>query len=275
MESLSTEDKKRRLLNELASYDSLLVAFSGGADSAFLLMAARRVLGDRVVAATAEAPIFSRREIQGAVDFCKKEAIPLMALPFDPLAMGAFAENTSRRCYYCKKALCALLKEAAMEKNLSHVAHGANADDLRDYRPGLKAADEAGIKSPLLDVGLTKSEIRTLSREMGLSTWDLPSRACMASRVPYGEPVTLGKLEMIEKGEALLEDLGFSQVRLRHHGDIARIEGPASEIPRLLEKGIREDVVERLEKIGFVYVTLDLGGYQTGSMNRKLKEAMQ
>ncbi len=246
----------------------MLVAFSGGVDSAFLLEAARQALGEGVVAATARGPVFPERELGPALRFCGERHIPQEVFPFDPLALDAFCRNPPDRCFHCKKAMAGRLLEIARATGSRRIVHGANLDDLGDHRPGLQAAREAGIASPLVDAGLEKEEIRFLSREMGLPTWDLPSRACLASRIPYGEPITQSALERIDRAERFLEEAGFRQVRVRCHGQLARVEIPVGDLHRILETGFRESTIKRLRDLGFQNVALDLEGYVSGSMNR-------
>jgi uncharacterized protein len=268
------QEKRERLMQDLKGSGPLLVAFSGGVDSGFLLAAAAQAIGrDRVVAATADGPLFPKRERERSEAFCRARGLAQRLLPFDPTGLVSFSENPPDRCFHCKEALSALLWEAAADLGVRRVVHGANLDDLEDHRPGLRAARDAGIEAPLITAGLKKAEIRRLSREMGLPTWDLPSRACLASRIPYGQRVTAPALDRIDRAEAFLEETGFSQVRVRHHQGLARVEVPAEAIPRLLSPEVREAVVHRLREIGFHYVALDLEGYVTGSLNREIDEA--
>jgi len=264
--------KFENLLKDLASSKTILVAFSGGVDSALLLAASARALGDDAIAATAVSRLFPQREQRGAAEFCRQRSIHQIEFSFEPLNSPPFQDNVPDRCYHCKKALCSHLLSIADAEGIGRVVHGANLDDLDDYRPGLRAAQEAGIEAPLLNAGLGKNEIRALSRDLGLSTWDLPSRACLASRIPYGEPVTLVKLEQIDRAEIALEEAGFPQVRVRHHGTVARVEVPEAEMGRFLGNGLREAVVRALHDAGFLYVTLDLEGFVSGSMNRTVSK---
>ncbi len=264
--------KFEHLLKDLASSKTILVAFSGGVDSGLLLAAAARTLGDGAIAATAVSRLFPWRERRGAADFCRRQRIYQIEFSFDPLNSPPFQHNGPDRCYHCKKALCSYLLSIADAEGIGRVVHGANLDDVDDYRPGLRATQEAGIEAPLLNAGLGKNEIRALSRDLGLSTWDLPSRACLASRIPYGEPVTLVKLEQIDRAETALEEAGFPQVRVRHHGTVARVEVPETEMERLLGSGLREAVVRALQDAGFLYVALDLEGFVSGSMNRTVSK---
>jgi uncharacterized protein len=263
--------KKESLIRHLRGLESLLVAFSGGLDSTFLLASAHEALGDGVVAATAESVIYPSRELQDAIALTQEKGIRHAVFPFQVMEVPEFVSNPPDRCYHCKKALLKTLLDMAKEKGINHIAHGANADDPGDYRPGSKAAEEMGVLAPLLDVGLGKEEIRFLSKEMGLSTWEKPAMACLASRVPYGDDITEGKLEMIDKGESFLAQCGLKQFRVRHHGKVARIEVSPADMERLLDSGLRRRVVERFREIGFLHVSLDLEGYVTGSLNRALE----
>lgn len=247
--------------------DSLAVAFSAGVDSTFLLKTAKDVLGCRVLAVTVRSCLFPRRESEEAEMFCHREGIRQVFVDADPLAINGFADNPENRCYLCKRNLFEQIFRKAEENGIQNVADGSNLDDGGDYRPGLQAVEELGIKSPLREVQLTKEEIRFLSREMGLPTWEKPSFACLASRFVYREMITADKLEMVEQAEQLLFDLGFSQVRVRIHGSMARIEVLPEQFSRLAEETVRVCVVRELKKMGFTYVTMDLVGYRSGSMN--------
>ena len=259
--------KQEHLKAILRQYGSVAVAFSGGVDSTFLLKVAHDELGERAVALTVHACFVPGRELREAEDFCRQENIGHHICKIDESEIEGFAENPRNRCYLCKKALFERMQKMADACSVSCVAEGSNVDDLGDYRPGLKAIAELGIKSPLREAGLTKSDIRTLSRELGLPTWEKPSFACLASRFAYGETINKEKLAMVERAEQLLLDYGFRQMRVRIHGRMARIEVLPEEFPKLLEEKIRTDVVEKLISYGFSYVTMDLKGYRTGSMN--------
>ena len=274
-ETTNATKKKYILLQEnLQRLGSAAVAFSGGVDSAFLLKAAHAALGSRAVAVTATARAFPRRESSEAEDFCRREGIRQIFYDFDVMAVEGFPENPPDRCYLCKRALFENIQRIASENGLSCVVEGSNLDDNQDYRPGHRAIAELGIKSPLRDAGLTKAEIRQLSHELGLPTWDKPSYACLASRFVYGETITPEKLSMVEQAEQYLMDQGFRQMRVRVHGNLARVEVLPEDIPRLLSDELRRSVSDRLKSLGFSYVTLDLAGFRSGSMNEALKESI-
>ena len=252
----SVQEKYKNLQEYLKSLGSVAVAFSSGVDSTFLLAAAKETLGaDHVIAVTASSCSFPKRELEEAEQFCKEQG---------------FRQNPKNRCYLCKHELFEKILEIANEYQINAVAEGSNMDDNGDYRPGLVAVAELGIKSPLREALLNKKEIRTLSKEMGLPTWDKQSFACLSSRFVYGEKISEEKLGMVDKAEQLLLDLGFHQVRVRIHGDIARIEVLPDEIERLVSGENREKIYSYLKQLGFSYVTLDLGGYRMGSMNETL-----
>jgi uncharacterized protein len=263
--------KKETMIRRINELPSLLVAFSGGVDSSFLLAVAHQVLGDRVTAATSSSMTYPSREQAEAAEFTRKRNIRHIIFESEETKLPEFISNTPDRCYHCKKSLSRRLIELARERNIHHIAHAANLDDLNDYRPGIKAAREMGILSPLLDNRLGKDEIRFLSREMGLETWDKPAMACLASRIPYGSPITAEKLKMVQEAEEVLAENGFKLFRVRHHGTIARIEVGGTEIGRMTEETLRKKIVERLREIGFTYISIDLEGYIPGSMNRELE----
>lgn len=258
-------------LEELKEYIRLLgnlaVAFSSGVDSTFLLKVAHDVLGDKAIAVTGVSASFPRHEYDEAGAFCKKEGIRQFFYEPHELELEEYAANPKNRCYYCKHKLFSGLIDLAKENGITNVAEGSNMDDLGDYRPGLEAVKELKVLSPLREVGLTKDEIRAYSKELGLPTWSKPSFACLASRVPYGERITAEKLKMVEKAENFLAELGFEQYRVRIHGKIARIEVPAEDILRIASDDVRDEIVTRFKEYGFAYVSLDLQGYRTGSMN--------
>ncbi|MBQ6540712.1 MAG: ATP-dependent sacrificial sulfur transferase LarE [Oscillospiraceae bacterium] len=264
-------EKKQALEDYLKCLGSVAVAFSSGVDSAFLLKIAHDVLGDDTIAITARSEFFPERETREAAEFCKKESIRHVYMDFHALDMDVIVKNPPNRCYYCKKMLFTGIKAAAAVNGARYVCEGSNVDDEGDYRPGLRAVSELGIKSPLREAGLTKAEIRELSKELGLPTWDKPSFACLASRFVYGETITGDKLGMADRAEQYLLDRGFRQMRVRIHGDIARIEVLPEDFEKLL--AIAGETEKKFRELGFAYVAMDLGGYKTGSMNRKLQEA--
>ena len=268
----TVHEKKARLEEYLKELGSVAVAFSSGVDSTFLLKVAKDVLGDKAVAITASSCSFPKREQDEAKAFCEKEGIRQIVVVSEELTIDGFRDNPTNRCYLCKHELFSKMLDVAKENGLSYIVEGSNVDDNGDYRPGLQAVAELGIKSPLRYADLTKAEIRLLSKEMGLPTWDKPSFACLASRFVYGETITEEKLSMVDKAEQLLLDLGFHQVRVRIHGDIARIEVLPEELNRLVENEIRNRVTGTFKKLGFSYVTMDLTGYRTGSMNETILE---
>ena len=271
MDEEAARSKREDLFCNLRKLPSLLVAFSGGVDSTFLLEAAHQILGERVVAATATSATYPSSEQDEAVEFTRQRGIQHIIFKSDETNTPEFLSNPPDRCYHCKKSLCQRLIKIAREKDISCIAHAANLDDLSDYRPGMKAADEMGITAPLVDARLNKEEIRFLSKEMGLATWDKPSMACLASRIPYGSPITDRKLKMVEKAEEFLAKRGFKQFRVRHHGPVARIEVEEEEIGRISEEELRKSIVEKFRDIGFTHIAVDLEGYVTGSLNRDLK----
>jgi uncharacterized protein len=263
-------DKRRRLDEALRRSRPLAVAFSGGVDSSLLVAAAVEALGDGVTAFTVHAPIHSRREVAQAVDTAVRLGVRHVVVSFDGLDDPEFVANPPNRCYICKKIVFGEIRRRAAALGLPHLAHGVNLDDLGDYRPGLKAAEEMGVLAPLVEARMTKADIRALSRAMGLPTWDRPSMACLASRIPYGRPITAAVLQMIETAEEALQDMGFAGCRVRHHGEIARIEVAGRDVERIAREETRQAVVARLRAIGFTHVTLDLEGYIQGSLNRTL-----
>lgn len=262
--------KLKQLRERLRVIGSAVVAFSSGVDSTFLLHVAHEELGERVVAATIRSHTFPKRELDEAAAFCRAEGVRHAVIASDELNIPGFAENPPDRCYHCKRELFSKLLAFAHENGLAAVLEGSNLDDDGDYRPGRRAIRELGIVSPLHEVGLTKAEIRVLSREMGLPTSEKPSFACLASRFPYGERITAAALERVERAEQWLLDagLGLKQLRVRSHGDLARIEVPSDAIPRLAARAAEIDAA--FKELGFAYVALDLRGYRTGSMNEVL-----
>ncbi len=266
--------KYQDLQSYLKDLGSVIIAFSGGVDSTFLAKVAHDVLQDHMIAITITSPNFIKREMKDAIDFCKKEGISHMVNHFDTLSIPGFQENPVDRCYICKKALFQKLLKYISTMDFDYVCDGTNVDDTRDFRPGLRALDELQIKSPLKEVGLTKEEIRELSDYLGLSSWNKPSNACLASRFVYGEKITEEKLTRVERAELLLYDLGFTQCRVRIHGDnLARIELLPDDFYRIIDNDdMRNQIYTALKQDGFDYITLDLQGYRTGSMNETLKQ---
>ena len=265
------KDKLARLKKYLEGLGSLAVGFSGGVDSSFLLSVAHETLGNRVIAVTGVDASVPEREVNEAIAFCKDRNIRHIICPVDPLKEEGYRHNGPDRCYFCKHGIFTEIKKIADENGIGYMAEGSNMDDVGDYRPGLKAAAELSVKSPLREANLYKSEIRLISRAMGLPTWSKPAYACLASRFVYGEEITEKKLHMIDRAEQFLIELGFFEERVRMHGNIARIEIPPKDIPRLASDEIRDTVYEEFRKIGFLFVTLDLKGYRTGSMNATLE----
>ena len=264
------EVKLERLRTQLREIGSAAVAFSSGVDSTFLLRVAHEELGENVVAVTARSHSFPKRELDEAAAFCAREGVRHEIIDSEELDIPGFVANPPDRCYHCKKALFGKLIAFAQANGLAAVLEGSNMDDDGDYRPGRRAIMELGVASPLHDAGLTKAEIRVLSKRMGLPTADKPSFACLASRFPYGERITAGGLERVERAEQWLMDagLGLAQLRVRSHGDMARIEVPPADIPRLATRA--EEIAAALKSFGFTYVALDLQGYRTGSLNETL-----
>lgn len=249
---------------------SVLIAFSGGVDSTFLLKVASDVLKDNILAVTAKSPTYPPKEIAQAQKICDQLGVKHLIISTDELNDENFVSNPPERCYYCKKELFSKLAELAQKHNLNYISEGSNLDDMNDFRPGTKAIAELGIRSPLKECKLTKDEIRQISRDMGLPTWDKPSFACLSSRFPYGAEITEEELFKVSQAEDFLSNLGFKQLRVRVHGGTARIEVLKEEIDILLEKELREKVVTKLKALGYDYVTVDLQGYRTGSMNETL-----
>jgi uncharacterized protein len=266
------EEKQELLFRQLRGVGSLVVAYSGGADSAYLAWAAHRVLSRRSLAVTALSPSFSAYDRQQASAFIREAGLQHEFIETREFENPLYVANNPNRCYYCKNELFADLIRLAGARGFAAVAYAANVDDQRDFRPGLRAAAEHGILAPLVEAGLTKLEIRELSRQAGLSTWDRPASACLSSRVPYGLPVTPANLERIERAEAGLRELGFRQCRVRSHDDLARVEIATNELPRALEFEMTRAIARRVKQVGFTYVCLDLEGYRQGSLNAALKK---
>lgn len=264
--------KQENLFASLHGLDSLLVAFSGGADSAYLAWAAHSTLGNRALAITALSPSFSEHDRRESRRFAAETGIRHELIETEEFANPLYVANNADRCYHCKDELFEKMEAFARERKFSAIAYGINADDTHEFRPGHRAAAEHKILAPLLDAGLRKSEIRSLSRLAGLSTWDRPAAACLSSRVAYGTAVTPELLTRIEAGEDFLRKLGFKQFRLRVHGELARIEISSEELPRALNTDLFRKISDYLKDLGFTYVTLDLEGYRTGSLNALIKK---
>lgn len=268
-EALKKEEDLKAYFRQLKS---VAVAFSGGVDSTYLLKTAHDTLGDQVIAVTAKSCSFPERELKEAIHFCEKEGIRHFVCESEELDIEGFSHNPKNRCYICKHELFEKIINIAKEQKIAYIAEGSNMDDNGDYRPGLIAVKELGVSSPLRQAELSKAEIRELSKEMGLPTWDKQSFACLSSRFVYGETINEKKLGMVDKAEQLLLDMGFHQVRVRIHGNIARIEVLPGEITKIVEEKNRMKIASKLKEYGFDYVTLDLLGYRTGSMNETLED---
>ncbi len=269
LEALDAETrvKYERLQTILRDMESVLVAYSGGVDSALLLKVAHDVLGMRAKGAIASSPAYAAEETEEALAVAEQMGISVITLETHELEDERYVVNDFNRCYFCKTELFTQLLPLAKQYNLRHIAYGVNKDDDGDFRPGQRAAREFSVRGPLKEAGMGKREIRAVARFLGVSVWDKPAMACFSSRIPYGNKVDVTTLRMIYKAEKLLRDLGFRQVRVRHHDKIARIEVERAELARLFEDEISRDVTDGLRKIGYMYVTVDLLGYRTGSMN--------
>ncbi|MGM0501950.1 MAG: ATP-dependent sacrificial sulfur transferase LarE [Bacillota bacterium] len=265
---MNLEDKYNKLQEIIEDLGALVIGFSGGVDSALLAKVSYDVLGDDAVAVTAEAPIYTEQELEQAKKMAAEIGIKHQIVSIKADLMAEIKANPKDRCYHCKRKIFSQVKEFAAKRP---AADGTNVDDLGDYRPGLRAIEELEIRSPLKEAGLNKKEIRSLSKQLGLSTWDYPSLTCLATRFPYGEEITADKLELLEQAEIYLQQLGFEQLRVRYHGDLARIEVAPAERKKFFDLDILDQVQQELEELGFDYVTMDVGGYQTGKMNKTLK----
>jgi uncharacterized protein len=263
--------KLEHLKRYISCLGSLAVGFSGGVDSSLLTAVAHEVLGDRLIAVTGADASVPEREVNEAAAFCKERGIRHIICRVDPLKEEGYRHNSRDRCYFSKRGIFTEVRIIAEKNGIKHMAEGSNMDDIGDYRPGLRAAAELSVKSPLREAGLTKSEIRLISRAMGLPTWSKPAYACLASRFVYGEEITEEKLHMIDQAEQFLIEQGFFEERVRLHGQLARIEVPAGDIERLASGKVREAVYKKLKEIGFMFVTIDMQGYRLGSMNATIK----
>ena len=266
----SPEEKERRLLARLAELPSLIIALSGGADSAYLAWAAQRALDDRALSITAISPSFSAHDRSMVEEFVGSTAIRHEFVETHEMQNPAYRANAADRCFFCKDELFSVLDELAQSRGFAATAYGVNADDTLDFRPGHRAAVEHRVLAPLLDAGLRKADIRRLSQRAGLPTWDRPASACLASRVPYGTEVTPERLSLIERGEAALRELGFQQFRVRLHDKLARVEIAPQEMGRAVEPEMAVAISRELKRAGFTYVALDLDGYRQGSLNESL-----
>jgi len=267
-ETLSKLDRLKNILTEMVK---VLVAFSGGVDSSFLLKIARDVLGENVLAVIASSETYPEKEREEAIRLAKELNVRFEVIQTKELENPDFFHNPPERCYFCKKELFTYLKEIADAQGIPYVLDGANYEDTSDFRPGVKAASELGVRSPLKEVGLVKSEIRQLSRLLDLPTWNKPSMACLSSRFPYYTDIEPDSLKQVARAEEYLKEKGFTQVRVRHHGQIARIEVELSEFQKIFDEKTRKEMIQYFKKLGYIYITLDLAGFRSGSMNEPLK----
>jgi uncharacterized protein len=263
----STLAKESELVADLRQLGRLLVAYSGGVDSAYLAWAAHRALGNHMLALIADSPSLARTQLADAIAFANEQTIPLEVIPTSELERLEYTRNDGQRCFHCKDELFAVMEELRASRGFDHIAYGVNVDDQGDFRPGQRAAKLHHVVAPLLNAGLTKDEIRTLARQSGLRIWDKPASACLSSRIEYGRPVTRAALEAVERGEEAIRALGFRQFRVRHHGEIVRIEIAREELPRALDPAMASEFTAIFKALGFKFVTLDMEGFRSGSMN--------
>jgi uncharacterized protein len=263
-------EKELHLLRLLADMGPLMVAFSGGTDSAYLAWAAKKVLGDRVLLVTACSPSLPESHKREAAAFARDQGFRHEFMPTNEFENPLYLANDPERCYYCKDEILSRMEDLARQRGIANIVHGVNVDDAGDYRPGLKASARHSVRAPLAECGMTKADIRELSRRAGLATWDRPASACLSTRIPYGTPITVESVKTVEKGEDAMLSLGFRQFRVRLHGDLVRIEISPDELPRALTREMAGELTAIFKPMGFLYVTLDLEGYRTGSFNARL-----
>ena len=269
-EIVGAESKQRSLEEQIRRLESVMVAYSGGVDSAFLAATAHRVLGDRMLAVLADSPSLARRDLEQAVAFAQSLGMPLEVIATEELDRPEYARNDANRCFHCKDELFAAMEKLGVKRGFTHIAYGMNADDTQDYRPGQRAAEQHAVLAPLAEAGLTKLEVRALAKAAGYPVWDRPAAPCLSSRVEYGRAVTREVLEQVERGEESLRQLGFRQLRVRHHGELARIEIARDELPRALNLETLDAITAAMQQVGFKYVTLDCKGFRSGSLNAML-----
>jgi len=270
VEIITSQEKLERVDSILRELEGVIVAFSGGVDSAFLCALANDALGERALAVTGRSVTLAQSEFEDAVKVAQQIGIRHQIVDTAEIEVNSFGNNPPNRCFYCKNELYSLLRSIAVKEGLPHIVDGSNADDSEDHRPGMKAARNLGVRSPFMEAGMGKAEIRKFSQEFNLPTWNKPAMACLSSRIPYGEKITPEKLSQVERAEAALRAIGFRENRVRHHGDVARVEIPHGEIAALFSNGLAEDMIRCIKEAGFIYVALDLEGFRSGSMNEML-----